>query len=114
MRQALHTCDRSQLRLLLRRRCHGSGRVVCVKVDAAGMPRTQGANLAVATQFREAVEATRSRLARLPFAEQFAAGQFVPDRVAWERLRSEHAAFAVARKYCTHQRRMTALAKVAS
>jgi hypothetical protein len=92
---------------------HGTTRVVCVKVDAGGVPRTQGANLAAAQEFRAAVDAARSRLARLPFAEQFAAGQFIPDRTAWEQLRAAHAGFAAARKYLTHSRRLRALAKVA-
>lgn len=92
---------------------HGTRRLVCVKVDAGGIPRTQGANIEAANEYRAAKEAAKQRLAALPFAEDFAAGKFIPDRSAWEHIRFERAKYAKAKALKSHASRLKALAGVA-
>jgi hypothetical protein len=93
---------------------HGTNRVVCVKVDAGGIPRTQAANVEAANEFRAAKEAAKQRLAKMPFAEDFAAGKFINDRAAWDAIRFERGRFAKAKALKTHKNRLAALAKVAA
>lgn len=91
---------------------HGTGRVVTVVTDEGGVPTVRGADMAVAEEFRAARKAAKERLALLPFADDYAAGRYIAERSAWERLRNAHRDYSAAKAYKTHKRRMAALAAV--
>lgn len=91
---------------------HGTRRIVCVKVDAGGIPTVQAGDPEAAAELRAGIEAAKVRIAALPFYADIIAGRWVNDRAAWESIRAAQHRLNKVRSYKTHKSRMTALAKV--
>jgi hypothetical protein len=93
---------------------HGTNRMVCVKVDNGAVPVVQAGSVERAAEFREALKAAQARVDALPFAADMAAGRWVSDRAAWDRVNAARHQLRKARSYKTHAKRMSYIQAVAA